>query len=88
VVVEKPFGSNLVSAQALNCTLHEVFPEAIFRIDHYLGKETIRNIPFFLCNSFLSRCGTEPSSGGGDYRRRFGDWPGPLYEEAGAIRDA
>ena len=38
VVVEKPFGRDLVSAQALNAELHEVFPEsAIFRIDHYLG---------------------------------------------------
>src|SRR5205085_8724596 len=40
VIVEKPFGRDLTSAQALNQILHSVFPEsAIFRIDHYLGKE-------------------------------------------------
>ncbi len=39
VIVEKPFGHDLESAQALNRTLHAVFPEeAVFRIDHYLGK--------------------------------------------------
>jgi glucose-6-phosphate 1-dehydrogenase len=43
VVVEKPFGRDLKSAQALNRTLHKVFQEdAIFRIDHYLGKEPAR----------------------------------------------
>jgi glucose-6-phosphate 1-dehydrogenase len=45
VVVEKPFGHDLASALDLNATLHEVFPEeSIFRIDHYLGKETVQNI--------------------------------------------
>ncbi|HET9499715.1 MAG TPA: glucose-6-phosphate dehydrogenase [Marmoricola sp.] len=45
VVVEKPFGHDLESAQALNETLAQVFPPAsIFRIDHYLGKETVQNI--------------------------------------------
>ncbi|HEU5161077.1 MAG TPA: glucose-6-phosphate dehydrogenase [Streptosporangiaceae bacterium] len=45
VVVEKPFGHDLASALDLNSTLHEVFPEeSIFRIDHYLGKETVQNI--------------------------------------------
>jgi glucose-6-phosphate 1-dehydrogenase len=45
VVVEKPFGHDLASALELNATLHEVFPEeSIFRIDHYLGKETVQNI--------------------------------------------
>lgn len=44
VVVEKPFGRDLASAQALNRTLHSVFDEsAIFRIDHYLGKESIQH---------------------------------------------
>ena len=43
VVVEKPFGRNLASAQALNCMLHRVFDEAsIFWSDHYLGKETVQ----------------------------------------------
>jgi glucose-6-phosphate 1-dehydrogenase len=45
VVVEKPFGSDLESARRLNATIHEVFPpESVFRIDHYLGKETVQNI--------------------------------------------
>ncbi|ACY97776.1 MULTISPECIES: glucose-6-phosphate dehydrogenase [Thermomonospora] len=45
VVVEKPFGHDLKSARELNATLHRVFPEeSIFRIDHYLGKETVQNI--------------------------------------------
>jgi glucose-6-phosphate 1-dehydrogenase len=47
LVVEKPFGHDRASAQALNQTLHEHFPEgAIFRIDHYLGKEPVQNIVF------------------------------------------
>jgi len=45
VVVEKPFGSNLRTARELNATISEVFPpESVFRIDHYLGKETVQNI--------------------------------------------
>jgi glucose-6-phosphate 1-dehydrogenase len=45
VVVEKPFGSDLKTAQHLNETLSAVFqPESVFRIDHYLGKETVQNI--------------------------------------------
>ena len=45
VVVEKPFGWDLETAQALNATIGEVFPaESVFRIDHYLGKETVQNI--------------------------------------------
>lgn len=45
VVVEKPFGSDLRTAQKLNETLSGVFPpESVFRIDHYLGKETVQNI--------------------------------------------
>jgi glucose-6-phosphate 1-dehydrogenase len=45
VVIEKPFGSDLVSAKGLNHTLHEALDEKqIFRIDHYLGKETVQNI--------------------------------------------
>jgi len=48
VVVEKPFGRDRASAAALNATIHEVFPEsAIFRIDHYVGKETVQNILYF-----------------------------------------
>jgi glucose-6-phosphate 1-dehydrogenase len=45
VVIEKPFGHDLASARQLNATLDGVFPpEAVFRIDHYLGKETVQNI--------------------------------------------
>ncbi len=45
LVVEKPFGRDRESAQALDRTLHQFFPEeAIFRIDHYMGKEPVQNI--------------------------------------------
>lgn len=45
VVVEKPFGHDLRSAKELNAVVNEVFPEdSVFRIDHYLGKETVQNI--------------------------------------------
>ena len=48
IVVEKPFGRDLASARALDRTLHAVFEEGqIFRIDHYLGKETAQNVLFF-----------------------------------------
>ncbi|WP_406471666.1 glucose-6-phosphate dehydrogenase [Streptomyces sp. NBC_01615] len=44
-VIEKPFGHDLVSARELNAIVHEVFdPDQVFRIDHYLGKETVQNI--------------------------------------------
>lgn len=45
VIIEKPFGSDLATAHALNDSIHEVFREdQIYRIDHYLGKETVQNI--------------------------------------------
>ncbi len=45
VILEKPFGSDLSSARELNALLHEVFDEEqVFRIDHYLGKETVQNV--------------------------------------------
>lgn len=45
VVIEKPFGHDLKSAEALNGVVNSVFPESsVFRIDHYLGKETVQNI--------------------------------------------
>ena len=48
VVVEKPFGVNLETAQELNQTIHQVFDEhQIYRIDHYLGKETVQNLLVF-----------------------------------------
>lgn len=48
IIVEKPFGTDLNSAQALNHAIHDVFDEdQVYRIDHYLGKETAQNILFF-----------------------------------------
>ena len=92
VIVEKPFGRDLASAQALNRTLHEVFPEsAVFRIDHYLGKEAVQNLLYFrFANTFL-----EPI-----WNRNYIDniqitmaesfgvqGRGSFYEEVGTIRD-
>jgi glucose-6-phosphate 1-dehydrogenase len=55
VIVEKPFGRDLASARKLNHAAQAVFPQdAIFRIDHFLGKEAIMNILYFrFANSFL-----------------------------------
>ena len=55
VIVEKPFGHDLASARELNCILHNVFPEpAIFRIDHYLGKQPVNNVVIFrFSNAFI-----------------------------------
>ena len=48
VIVEKPFGTDLASARTLNSTVHGVFEESrIFRIDHFLGKESVENILAF-----------------------------------------
>jgi glucose-6-phosphate 1-dehydrogenase len=55
VVIEKPFGNDLASAVALNKVVHAVLDEQdVFRIDHYLGKNTVQNVIFFrFANSFL-----------------------------------
>ena len=54
IVVEKPFGRDLSSAEALNDTLHSIFPEErIFRIDHYLGKEAVEDLLVFRFSNML-----------------------------------
>src|SRR5580658_6670350 len=55
VIVEKPFGNDLGSAQELNRILHTAFPESgIFRIDHYLGKRPVNNVVIFrFANAFM-----------------------------------
>ena len=92
IVVEKPFGHDLASAGALNDALVEVFEESqIYRIDHYLGKETVRNLLVFRFGNGIF----EPL-----WNRRYVDHVqitvaedlgvegrGAFYEEAGASRD-
>src|ERR1700688_1382964 len=92
VVVEKPFGRDLASAQALNRTLHKSFPEpAIFRIDHYLGKEAVQNLLYFrFANSFLEPIWNSNyiQSVQVTMAENFGmRGRGVLYGELGAIRD-
>src|SRR5215468_9364677 len=55
VVIEKPFGRDLATARTLNTVVHRTFSEVnVFRIDHYLGKNTVQNLLFFrFANSFL-----------------------------------
>lgn len=92
IVVEKPFGHDLASAVALNGVLTALFDEAqIYRIDHYLGKETVQNILAFRFANALF----EPT-----WDRRYIDHVqitvaeqvgvehrGAYYEHAGALRD-
>jgi glucose-6-phosphate 1-dehydrogenase len=92
LIVEKPFGRDLASAQALNRTLHEFFAEsAIYRIDHFLGKEPVQNLLYVrFANAFLepiwnrdhvdSMAITMAEDFGVRGRGRF-------YEEVGATRD-
>jgi glucose-6-phosphate 1-dehydrogenase len=92
VVVEKPFGRDLASAQALNRTLHQSFPEsAIFRIDHYLGKEPVQNLVYFrFANAFLEPVWNREyiASVQVTMAEEVGvEGRGQFYEEVGAIRD-
>ena len=92
VVIEKPFGHDLISAQKLNREVGKVFRESqVYRIDHYLGKETVRNLLVFRFGNSLF----EPI-----WNRRYVDHVqitvaesigienrGAFYEETGAARD-
>lgn len=92
VIMEKPFGTDLASAKALNALLHSVFKEhQIYRIDHFLGKEDVQNIlavrfanrmfePMWHCNHVERVEIDVPETLGVEDRAKF-------YESTGAYRD-
>jgi len=92
VIVEKPFGHDLHSARQLNEELKQVLTEnQIYRIDHYLGKETVQNVLVFrFSNTSSSRCGiaiTSTTCKSPPRKLLASSIAAVFYETAGALRD-